>query len=99
MASQQQETTGEKRIANRANRQSSGVNSQSKPNSNSKVIYKVRNANCSDSGPLFAVRPNFGHCASPSERLKTLDTPSQATASELFNRSGGRKREKEPICA
>lgn len=100
--SQQQETTGEKRIANRANRQSSGINSQSKPNSNSKVIYKVSNAaNCSaDSGPpLFAVRPNFGHCASPSERLKTLDTPSQATASELFNRSGGRKREKEPICA
>jgi hypothetical protein len=32
---------GDKRIANRANRQSTGVSSQSKPNSNSKVIYKI----------------------------------------------------------
>ena len=60
----------EKRVANRTNREKTGVSSQSKPNSSNNVIYKVSSPIQSISGPFFLLRSNFGRVWPPTEALK-----------------------------
>ena len=75
----------EKRVANRASRQKSGLSSQSKPNPTAKVIYKVRRQKPSISEPLFSTRPNFGQVTSPSEQMKRAEEhPSPAQVPEFI---------------
>lgn len=82
----------EKRVANRATRSKNGLSSQSKPNSTTKVIYKVSGTNEPISGPFFAVKPNFGQAKPLSEPmkdpLKPIEEPLGTPSNGFFNVSG-----------
>lgn len=85
----------EKRVANRTTRSKNGLSSQSKPNSTTKVIYKVSGASEPISGPFFAVKPKFGQAQPLSEPMKDPHKPPEepmGTHSEGFFKVSGHQR-------
>lgn len=68
----------DKRIANRTNREKSGISSQSKSQANN-VIYKVSSpASMQISEPFFSIRPNFCREMAPSERMNVASVSLQS---------------------